>query len=68
MSRQDWSEVLRQEDVDKKVEALHNMFEEATKESYEWRTRKKKSSEPVWMTDQLRDMIRKRRRLFRRFK
>ena len=37
-------------------------------ESYEWKVRKKKSSEPVWMTDGIRDMIRKRRRLFKRFR
>ena len=50
------------------VDALHNSFEEAVQDCFDTKFRKKKSSEPVWMTDEIRDLIRKRRKLFRRMK
>ena len=47
LTKQDWAELLAAEDVDRKVEILHDLFNEATAYSYEWKVRKKKSSEPV---------------------
>ena len=51
--------------VNEKTEELHNLFHEGMAQSYQWKTRKKKTSEPCWMTDWLRNMIEDRRRMFR---
>ena len=61
LGRQDWREVLQAVGVDAKVDQLHAKFKEGTALSYEWKIRRKKSCEPVWMTDELREMIRRRR-------
>ena len=68
LAHQDWRPVLRATDVDSKVGALHELFQEATSHSYEWKTRKKKTSEPVWMTDGIRDLIKRRRKLFKKLR
>ena len=68
LAKQKWEGILLERDVHKKVSNLHDLFEKGTSESYEWKTRVKKTSEPVWMTDSIRDLIRKRRRLFRRIR
>ena len=36
--------------------------------SFETKCKKKKSTEPVWMTEEIRGLIKKRRRLYRRIK
>ena len=48
--------------------ALHVLFDRAVSDCFQLKYRKKKSSEPVWMTDEIRDLIRKQRRLFKRLK
>ena len=68
LGRQDWRAVFQADDLDDKVKALHELFKQGTGVAYDLKTRKKKSSEPVWMTEGLREMIRKRRRLFRKHK
>ena len=68
LSGNDWRGVMTAGDVDAKVDKLHESFEKGISESFEYRTRKKKSSEPVWMTDGIRDMIRMRRKLFKKMK
>ena len=45
---------------------LHDTFEKGLNLCFPLRTRKKKSIEPVWMTDEIRELIRKWRRLYRR--
>ena len=65
---QDWTGVTSVEAIDNKVEALHQLFQEGITHSFGFRTRKKKSSEPVWMTDGIRDMIRRRRKMFKKMK
>ena len=68
IGRQDWRDIYREPNINKKVDILHDIFNEGMAESYEWKSRKKKSSEPAWMTDGIRDMIKKRRKLFKRLK
>ena len=47
------------------VRDLHASFEQGLEQSFEWKTRVKKSSEPVWMMDGIRNMIEDRRAIFR---
>ena len=61
---QDWAGVFSAVSPSDKVECLHELFREGMSASYEWKTRKKKTSEPVWMTDWLREMIKDRRTVF----
>ena len=68
LAKQDWAGVVGAKGVDAKVEALHLLYQKGTNFAYVLKSRKKKSSEPVWMTDGIRDMIKKRRKLFRRLK
>ena len=64
--RQSWTEVTRHGlNVSKRVEILHNMFKEAMDQCYEWKTRVKKTSEPCWMADWIRDIIQDRRKIFK---
>ena len=60
-----WTGVLQAVGPDQAVEQLHLAFEEGVKQSSEYKTRKKKSSEPNWMAEWLRDLIKDRRRVFR---
>ena len=68
VARQDWTRIRSIQDVDEQVEALHEAFEKGMNEAFPFRTRKKKSTEPVWMTDEIRSLIATRRKLFRRMK
>ena len=61
-----WANVLKHDDVNDLVEELHKLIENGMAEAYEKKTRKKKSSEPVWMADWIRDLIEDRRELFRK--
>ena len=63
--RKDWSAVMACPDASSKVAALHKIFLEGMNRAYELKTRRKKSSEPAWMADWLRELIRKRRELFK---
>ena len=47
------------------VEELERDFATAMNKSYEYKTRKKKTSEPPWMSEWLRDLIEDRRRVFK---
>ena len=68
LAQQNWEQVLTAQSVDEKTAALHSLFEIGTEQSYEWKVRKKKTSEPVWMTEGVRDMIRRRRKLFKKIR
>ena len=52
--------------VDNAVGRLHGAFQEGLELAYELKTRKKKSSEPEWMTDGIRSDIANRRKIFRK--
>ena len=65
LMRYDWAKITSSTDVDEAVGKLHEAFEEGVRQSYVTKTRKKKSSEPPWMTDWLRDDIATRRRIFK---
>ena len=65
LAAKNWSCVLNAVDLDVAVEALHCEFEKGMAHAYETKTRKKKSSEPPWMTDWLRKDIADRRKVFR---
>ena len=49
-----------------KVELIHRAFQEGMGISFEWVTKKKKTSEPPWMTDHIRKWIARRRGVFRK--
>ena len=61
----DWSLLLKADDVNSAVSELHSKYAEAVAECYQRKTRKKKSSEPYWMTDWLRKDIAARRKVFK---
>ena len=64
--RQDWDDIIRDEDTtDQMIEKLHSVFEQGMGECYEKKETTKKSSEPPWMTDGIRDLIRQRRGIFK---
>ena len=48
------------------VRRLHEELGDGVKLCFETKIRKKKTTEPVWMTDEIRSLIAKRRRLFKR--
>ena len=47
------------------VNELHCRFKDGMAKSYEFKTRRKKSSEPCWVTDWIRIIIEKKRHAFR---
>ena len=53
--------------ADDMVNNLHNIFENAMESSYERKNSFKKSSEPPWINQYIRQLIRKRRAIFRIF-
>ena len=61
----EWSLVYNTESIGNKTEHLHHILEQGMAASYQWKNRKKKTSEPCWMTDRLRNMIEDRRKMFR---
>ena len=65
LQKVDWSSLYSLKTVNEAVDELHKKFEEGLELSYKRMTRKKKSSEPCWMTEWLRKDIAARRRIFR---
>ena len=63
-----WTKVISADSPTNMVEQLHALFDEGMNVAYEKKTRKKKTSEPAWMQDWIRDLITKRRELFRKEK
>ena len=59
-----WQPVLDATDVNTAVSYLHSIFENGLNEAYEIKYRKKKSSEPTWMPEWLRNDIQARRQVF----
>ena len=62
---QSWTTITEEEDASAQVDALHQLLQAGMDHAYEVKTRKKKSSEPPWMAEWLRDMIEDRRCLYR---
>ena len=60
-----WRQITTKSTVDQMVDELHKLLGEAMDHCYEKKERVKKTSEPVWMADWIRDLIAKRRELFR---
>ena len=46
------------------MQKLHNKWKEGMDSSFEYKTRVKKSSEPPWMADWIREIIKDRRKIF----
>ena len=63
-----WQEIDGVASPSTQVQILHSILEQGMERCFEMKTRKKKTTEPVWMTDEIRTLIRKRRRLYRRVK
>ena len=61
----DWGGLTDSCDVNEAVDKLQNFFKRALESCYELKFRKKKSSEPGWMTDWLRKDIEARRRVYK---
>ena len=47
----DWTGLQAAQSANEATELLHKAFEDGVNQSYEHKTRKKKSCEPAWMTD-----------------
>ena len=60
----DWQPVLSEQDPSDMVAALHALLKKGIDLSFDKKTRRKKSSEPPWMADWLRDLIEDRRKIF----
>ena len=65
LREQSWEGISMEKPVDQQVDRLHELFEEGMVQSFEWKTRSKKSSEPCWMTDTIREIIEDRRKMFK---
>ena len=68
VSDKGWHEIRSGVSVNEKVDRLHSSFASAMEQCFEYKTRKKKSSEPVWMADWIRDLIARRRKVFKKQK
>ena len=66
LDEMDWGLVTSARTVDEAVGNLHDLYRKAMDESYEMKTRKKKSCELEWMTDWLRKDIESRRNVFKK--
>ena len=64
LTEQDWPGLLTGDDSSIMVERLHESFKSAMDMSFEYKTRNKKSSEPAWMADWIREIITDRRKVF----
>ena len=63
---QDWSLIKNSgQHPDEQVEILHAVFKKGMDQAYPVKRRKKKDSEPPWMTDWIRDLIEDRRKVFK---
>ena len=66
IGKQNFESVFEAEGPDQKVEELHRLFDQGIKQSFERITQVRKTIEPPWMTDEIRDMISNRREVFRK--
>ena len=64
---QDWARVYDARNAEDKALALTSLLEEGMQASYKTVNMKRKSSEPPWMTPALREKIRIRRAVFRKY-
>ena len=64
LEHQDWTPVELAQSPSDQVEILHRLFDEGTRQAFEWKTRKKKMSEPSWVNDGIRDLISSRRKIY----
>lgn len=67
-ANKDWSGILDEPSPSRKVELLHIKFNKGLKACFSYKYRKRKSTEPVWMTEEIKGLIRKRRHIFRKNK
>ena len=66
IEKADWTQVTEANNSSKMVEAFHTIMNGAMEKSFQLVHKKKKSSEPSWMTSHIRRLVKKRRKLFRR--
>ena len=60
-----WQPLLDTTSPEEAVKILHSNYAAGIDQSYELKHRKKKSSEPEWMTDWIRENISSRRKIFK---
>ena len=65
LKNEDWTAIKRASSTEEAVNILHEKFTKGQEMSYQRKTRTKKSSEPAWMADWIRDIIEDRRTIFR---
>ena len=65
LDKQTWEGISDEVHPDELVDKLHDLLNQGMNESYETEQRKKKNSEPSWMTDWIRDLIEDRRAVFK---
>ena len=66
LKEQDWATVLESTTPCKKVHALHTIIELGMEKCFERKTSMRKTSEPSWISKELRSLIRRRRAVFKR--
>ena len=63
---QDWDELMQGKSSNEMVNELHRVFDEGMEASYKRMKSSKKSSEPPWMTNGIRRLIKRCRAVFRK--
>ena len=64
LKRQSWNDVIEKRDASSMVVELHKLYEEGVAACFKKKSRSKKSSEPAWMTDWIRELIEDRHKVF----
>ena len=68
LRKQDWKTIINPvHTADQMVQNLHDIFEKGMQDCYERKVSVKKTSEPPWMTNGIRRLIKRRRAVFRKF-
>ena len=66
LREQDWDSVYKSESPTGKVQALHRIIEQGINKCFEKKTSVRKTSEPAWISLQIRTLIRRRRAIIKR--
>ena len=66
LEQQDWRTVVEARTASDKVAALHAVIENGMASCFEHKTSKRKTSEPSWVSKEIRTAIRRRRAIFKR--
>ena len=65
INAQDWADVTGDKDVNGKVNALHNIFDDLLNKHFPMKTMKRKESDLPWLDDMAKKMIKKKGAIFK---